>query len=96
MASETIEVEPDGPAEKVNMNGIRAVARSGAGVVITPHIDPECCMALRALAVTAYLSPEGITVREAVERYERGELEESLITPFNNLLTKQDDTGGNV
>ena len=96
MASETIEVEPDGPAEKVNMNGIRAVARSGAGVVITPHIDPECCMALRALAVTAYLSPEGITVHEAVERYERGELEESLITPFNNLLKKQDDTGGNV
>jgi predicted Fe-Mo cluster-binding NifX family protein len=69
------------------MNGIRAVVRSGAGVVITPQIDPDCCMALQALAVTAYLAPEGITVREAVERYARGELEESLITPFENPPT---------
>jgi predicted Fe-Mo cluster-binding NifX family protein len=42
-------------------------------------------MALRALAVAAYIAPEGITVREAIEMYERGELEESLISPFNNL-----------
>ena len=87
MEWEAVQVEPDGPAEKVNMNGVRAVVRSGAGVVITPQIDPECCMALRALAVTAYLAPEGITVREAVERYARGELEESLITPFENPRT---------
>ena len=87
MAWEAIQVEPDGPAEKVNMNGVRAVVRSGAGVVITPQIDTECCMALRALAVTAYLAPEGITVREAVERYARGELEESLVTPFENPPT---------
>jgi predicted Fe-Mo cluster-binding NifX family protein len=87
MAWEAIQVEPDGPAKKVNMNGIRAVVRSGAGVVITPQIDPDCCMALQALAVTAYLAPEGITVREAVERYARGELEESLVTPFENPPT---------
>lgn len=84
MAWEVVRVEPDGPAEKVNVNGIRAVARSGAAALITPHIHPECCMALRALAVTPYLAPEGITVREAIERYERGELEESLITPFEH------------
>jgi predicted Fe-Mo cluster-binding NifX family protein len=87
MEWEVIQVEPDGPAENVNMNGIRAVVRSGAGAVITPQIDPKCCMALRALAVAAYLAPEGITVREAVERYARGELEESLITPFENPQT---------
>ena len=87
MEWETVQVEPDGPAEKVNLNGVRAIVRSGAGVVITPQIDPECCMALRALAVTAYLAPEGITVREAVERYARGELEESLITPFETPRT---------
>jgi len=87
MEWETIQVEPDGPAEHVNMNGIRAVVRSGAGAVITPQIDPKCCMALRALAVAAYLAPEGITVREAVERYVRGELEESLITPFEDPQT---------
>jgi len=85
MAWAVVRVEPDGPAKKVNMRGIRAVARSGAVVLITPQIHPECCMALRALAVEVYLAPEGITVREAVERYERGELELSLATPFASL-----------
>ena len=61
------------------------MARSGATALITPEIHPECCMALRALAVEVYLAPEGITVREAIERYERGELEQSLVTPFTNL-----------
>jgi predicted Fe-Mo cluster-binding NifX family protein len=85
MEWEVIRVEPDGPAQKVNRNAIRAVAQSGATVLITPEIHPECCMVLRALAVTVYLAPEGITVREAIERYEQGELDESLITPFDNL-----------
>lgn len=85
MEWQVIRVEPDGPAQAVNKSAIRAVAQSGAMVLITPQIHPECCMALRALAITIYLAPEGITVREAIERYEQGELEESLITPFNNL-----------
>jgi len=85
MEWEVVRVEPDGPAQKVNMKGIQAVARSGAAVLIAPQIHPECCMALHALAVAVYLAPEGITVREAVERYEQGELEQSLITPFTNL-----------
>jgi predicted Fe-Mo cluster-binding NifX family protein len=85
MAWETIQIEPGGPAREVNLRGIRAVARGGATALITPEIHPECCMALRALAVEVYLAPEGITAREAIERYERGELEQSLITPFDNL-----------
>ena len=82
-----VDVESDGPAQEVNLNIIRALAQSGAGVVITPQINPGCCMALRALAVTVCLAPEGITVREAIELYERGELEESLISPFDTLQT---------
>jgi predicted Fe-Mo cluster-binding NifX family protein len=85
MEWEVVRVEPDGPAKEVSMEGIRAVARSGATVLITPQIHPECCMALRALAISVYLAPEGITVREAIERYERGELELSLATPFSDL-----------
>jgi predicted Fe-Mo cluster-binding NifX family protein len=85
MEWEVVRVEPDGPAQAVNMRGIQAVARSGATVLITPEIHPECCMALHALAVAVYLAPEGITVREAIERYEQGELEQSLITPFTSL-----------
>lgn len=74
---EIVRVEPDMPPHKANMAGIRAVVLSGAGVVITPQIHSECCAALRALAVAVYVAPAGITVREAIERYRRGELEES-------------------
>ena len=76
-AWEMVQVEPDGPAREVNLNAIRAVVRSGAGVVITPQIDPECCMALQALAVAVCVAPEGITVRDAVELYMSGELKET-------------------
>ena len=60
------------------MNLEAFVRWSGAapGVVITAQLSPACCMALQALAVAAYLAPAGITVREAIELYERGELEE--------------------
>jgi predicted Fe-Mo cluster-binding NifX family protein len=85
MEGETLEVEANEPGTKVNVQAIRAVARSGATVLITPQIHPECCMALQALAVSIYLAPEGITVRQAIERYEGGELEQSLVTPFNDL-----------
>jgi predicted Fe-Mo cluster-binding NifX family protein len=85
MEGETLEIKPDGPEAKVNVRAIRAVVRSGATVLITPQIHPECCMALRALAVSVYLAPEGITVQQAIELYERGELEQSLVTPFNDL-----------
>ncbi|MDY6874777.1 MAG: NifB/NifX family molybdenum-iron cluster-binding protein [Chloroflexota bacterium] len=85
MRWKVIRVEPNGPAQKVSRNAIRAVAKSGATVLITPQIHPECCMVLRALAIAVYLAPEGITVREAIERYEGGELEPSPATPFSNL-----------
>jgi len=71
---EVVRVEPDGPTREVNLQGIRAVVRGGADVLITPHIHAECCTALQALAVTVYLAPEGLTVREALERYRQGEL----------------------
>jgi predicted Fe-Mo cluster-binding NifX family protein len=85
MEEETLEVKADEPGAKVNVKAIRAVAKSGATVLITPQIHPECCMALHALAVSIYLAPDGITVRQAIERYERGGLEQSLVTPFSNL-----------
>ncbi|HDQ73324.1 MAG TPA: hypothetical protein ENN19_14715 [Chloroflexi bacterium] len=86
MAWEVIQIDPRTASEReedINVEGIRTVVQSGATVLITPHIHPECCMALRALAISVYLAPEGVTVREAVERYEQGELKESLTTPFN-------------
>jgi predicted Fe-Mo cluster-binding NifX family protein len=73
---EVVRTEPDGPSREVSLRAIRTVVRSGAGVLITPHIHPECCMALQALAVAVYIAPEGITVRDAIRSYEAGELEE--------------------
>jgi predicted Fe-Mo cluster-binding NifX family protein len=72
-----VQVEPDGPARAVSLNGVRAVVRSGAGVLITPQIHTECCMALQALAVAVYIAPEGITVQEAIDLYEAGQLRET-------------------
>jgi predicted Fe-Mo cluster-binding NifX family protein len=84
MAWEMVRVEPDGPAEEMNVKAIRAVVQSGATVLITPQIHPECCMALQALAVMVYIAPEGITVGEAIDLYEAGGLEQSLVTPFGS------------
>jgi len=85
MEWETVRVEPDGPAETVNRKAIRAIAQGGATVLIAPEIHPECCMVLRALAVEVYVAPADITVREAIELYEAGELEPSSASPFANL-----------
>ncbi len=73
-----VEVAPDGPTSKVHFHSIQTVVRNGASVLLTPQITPECCIALQALAVEVYLVPAGITVREAVARYERGELKRVL------------------
>jgi predicted Fe-Mo cluster-binding NifX family protein len=74
MDYEIIEVEPVGSPERASVTAVRAAAKSGATVVITPEIRPACCKALRALAITVALADEGLTVREAVAAYRRGEL----------------------
>jgi predicted Fe-Mo cluster-binding NifX family protein len=82
MTWEMIQVKANGPAHEVNKSIIRAIARSGASVLITPQLHPECCMVLQALAVMVYVAPPGITVSEAIEKYESGELEQAFFSPF--------------
>ena len=72
-----VRVEEQAPALSVSISSIRAVVRSGAAVLITPQIHPECCMALQSLAVAVYMAPAGITVGEAIELYESGQLQET-------------------
>jgi len=50
MESEVVRVAAAGSVEQASVNAVRAAARSGATVVITPEIRPACCTALRALA----------------------------------------------
>ena len=74
MDFEVIRVEPAETLEQASVNAVRATARSGATVVITPEIRPVCCTALRALAITVALADPGMTVREAVQEYLGGKL----------------------
>lgn len=74
MHAQVIQVEAAASAQEASIHAVRAAARAGAAVVITSSMRAECCAALRALAVSVVLAPEGMTARHAVERYLRGEL----------------------
>ena len=74
MEFEVIRVKSADSLVQASANAVRAAARSGAGVVITPQIRPACCTALHALAIDVCLAEEDLTVREAIEAYGRGEL----------------------
>jgi predicted Fe-Mo cluster-binding NifX family protein len=74
MDYEVVQVEPADSPERASVHAVRAAAKSGATVVVTPEIRPACCTALRALAIQVVLADETLTVREAIEAYGRGEL----------------------
>ena len=74
MAFQIVQVEPADSIAQASVNAVRAAAKSGATVVITPQIRPACCTALRALAITVALADENWTVRQTVQAYRRGEL----------------------
>lgn len=74
MAYEVVHVPEGETLERTSVNAVRAAARSGATVVVTPQIRPACCTALRALAIGVALAEAGMTVREAVQAYQQGRL----------------------
>ena len=74
MAFEIVRVEPAESIEQASVNAVRAAAKSGATIVITPEIRPACCTALRALAITVALADPEMTAREAIKKYLSGEL----------------------
>jgi predicted Fe-Mo cluster-binding NifX family protein len=74
MHFEVVQVEPAESLIQASVNAVRAAARAGADVVITSGLRPECCQALSTLAIAVVIAPEGTTVRQAIEAYQRGEL----------------------
>jgi predicted Fe-Mo cluster-binding NifX family protein len=74
MGYEVVQVEPASPEQEINLAAIRAVARRGAAVVITPHITPSCCWALQSLGIEVLTGSTDLTVRQAIEGYRRREL----------------------
>ncbi len=50
-------------------------AEMGANVVLAPRLGPNATAALQALGIQVFMVPPGITVKEAVEMYLRGQLQ---------------------
>ena len=76
-----VQAEPSDSPQEAHLAIIRAIAQSGATVLITPEVRPECCMALQALAIDVYVADAGLTVREAIAQFEAGQLKQSIIGP---------------
>ncbi|MBM4428776.1 MAG: hypothetical protein FJ026_00325 [Chloroflexi bacterium] len=74
MEWQQIQVAPAESLAQASIHAVRAAVRAGATVVITSGLRPECCTALAALAITVLVAPEDITVREAIELFQRGAL----------------------
>jgi len=73
-----LEVMPNTGKEAVHGAGINAaqtVADTGAKVVLTGNIGPNAFQVLSSAGIKVATSVFG-TVREAIEKYKRGELEE--------------------
>lgn len=58
----------------VGIQSAQLVAERGAKVVITGHIGPNASQALAAAGIKVITGMDGLTVREAVERFKRGEV----------------------
>lgn len=56
-----------------------AMSQQGVSAVISGHFGPKALQALGALGVGLYLAPDGLTAREALERFGRGELEQQRV-----------------
>jgi predicted Fe-Mo cluster-binding NifX family protein len=74
-APESIENGAAGEAHGAGTGAAALVARHGAVAVISGRFGPKAAEALLALRVAIWLAPAGMTVRDAVERCRRGELE---------------------
>lgn len=55
------------------------VVEKGVQVVITGHVGPNAQEALQAAGIKVVTGAQGMSVREAVDRYLKGELSESMV-----------------
>lgn len=63
-------------AQGAGIQSAEAVARLGAGAVITGNVGPKAFRVLSAAGIKVFLAPE-VTVQEALDRLVRGELVEA-------------------
>ena len=74
----SVEYIDNGASQTMSMGaGIETaerVARAGVNVVISGYVGPKAFEALKAAGIKVCQDVEGVSVREAAERFERGEL----------------------
>jgi len=70
-----VEVTPKASPEDVSVDAVRAVVKGGATVVITSHIQPQCCRIFFQMGVDVVLCETDISVWQAVELFKAGKLE---------------------
>ncbi len=61
-------------AQGAGIQAAEVVARAGVGVVLTGYVGPKAFTALQAAGIAVVQDQEGITVRQAVERFRSGRL----------------------
>ncbi|MFB0535218.1 MAG: NifB/NifX family molybdenum-iron cluster-binding protein, partial [Anaerolineae bacterium] len=69
-----VAVTPKDSPEDLSVEAIRAVAKSGAAVVITPRLQPRCCRVLFQMGMDVALCEPDISVRQAIELFKEGKL----------------------
>ena len=78
LPARSVEYIDNGASQTMSMGaGIETaerMCRAGVEVVISGYVGPKAFEALKAAGIKICQDVEGVTVREAVERFERGEL----------------------
>ncbi|MBN1534074.1 MAG: NifB/NifX family molybdenum-iron cluster-binding protein [Spirochaetes bacterium] len=72
MQFEAVENDASGAAGGAGVQSAKAVADSGAGVVITGNVGPKAYQALSAAGIAIVTGAEGVSVKEAVQNYLSG------------------------
>jgi predicted DNA-binding protein (UPF0251 family)/predicted Fe-Mo cluster-binding NifX family protein len=62
-------------AQGAGIQAAENIARAGAGALLTGYVGPKAFMALNAAGIKVAQNLENMTVREAVERYNTGQVE---------------------
>ena len=56
-------------ASGAGIQAVETIAKAGAGILLTGHVGPKALSALTAAGITIGENYQGVTVRQAVERY---------------------------
>jgi predicted Fe-Mo cluster-binding NifX family protein len=69
-----VAVTPKAAPEDLSVEAIRAVAKGGATLVITPRLQPRCCRVLFQMGMDVVLCEPDISVGQAIELFKEGKL----------------------